>query len=213
MFISKKEKFIFVHIPKTAGTSIKFALEQQFVNDAEKLVLPEMRSEVYSRLMNKMAPVPPHLSLADSEKLFDIDIRKYRVVISVRNPWERLVSLFKYVTEVNTSHCLTDAAKEHGISRTIEHLVKDEENLIESFPQHAFYQAPIKDIETYFLRTEYLENDTNLLKRETGIEIGLLGHLNKSSDQSISLRPDIQHLIAYHEFPTIEKFSYSYNDI
>ena len=118
MFISKKEKFIFVHIPKTAGTSIKSALEKQFVNDAEKLVRPEMRSEVYSRLMSKMAPVPPHLSLADSEKLFDIDIRKYRVVISVRNPWERLISLFKYVSEVNTSHSLTDAAKEHGISRT-----------------------------------------------------------------------------------------------
>ena len=92
-------------------------------------------------------------------------------------------------------------------------IVKDEESLIESFPQRAFYQTTIQDIETYFLRTEYLENDTNLLKCQTGIEIGLLGHLNKSSDQPISLRPDIQHLIAYHEFPTIERFSYSYNDI
>ena len=54
------------------------------MNDAEKLVRPEMRSEVYSRLMQKMAPIPPHLSLVELEKLFDIDIRKYRVVISVR---------------------------------------------------------------------------------------------------------------------------------
>ena len=43
MIISEKARLIFIHIPKTAGTSVRSALEKNILNDAEKLVKVEFK--------------------------------------------------------------------------------------------------------------------------------------------------------------------------
>src|SRR5215813_14048351 len=87
--ISHKHKFIFVHIPKTAGTSIEEAL----------------RDETCQLLRNEWdhtrAPHAPlnHLTLrelADCHILTPAQLKSYFKFCFVRNPWDRLVSEIFY---------------------------------------------------------------------------------------------------------------------
>ena len=213
MIISEQARLIFIHIPKTAGTSVRSALQMSISNDAENLVKPEFKEHFEKRKRMGLSYVPPHMTLTDTIHCFKIDINDYRVLVSVRNPWERFISFFKYVTEINKEHPLTKAASEFGISRTIEHLIKDEKNLIERQPQHAWYNSPTVHEETYFLRTERLQEDMDHFGTITDIRVPNLKHLNKSNNNILNINKPIKHLIAYHENPTIEKFGYNYENI
>ncbi len=84
--ISHKHKFIFIQIPKTAGTSIAKALEPHTVAPLEEIndidLTPIKNTTTYKKgaLINRM--------------LFE-NIKKYpdyRKFTFVRNPWDRLVS-------------------------------------------------------------------------------------------------------------------------
>ena len=70
--INHKDKFIFVHIPKTGGTSI----ESLFIKNADIKDVPEKHSMARD---------------IDSELL-----EKYYTFTFVRNPWDRMVSYYKF---------------------------------------------------------------------------------------------------------------------
>ena len=72
--ISHKYKFIFVHIPKTAGTSVKTALNT--------LVNP---NEIINVEGHEPTKYQPYLSLP------------YTKFTIIRNPWDRAVSSWKWV--------------------------------------------------------------------------------------------------------------------
>ena len=213
MIISEKARLIFIHIPKTAGTSVRGVLEKTILNDAEKLVKVEFKEYFEKRKILNLSYIPPHFTLSDVINFFNIDVNNFRVLITVRNPWERYVSFFKYITEINKEHPLSKAAMEFGISRIIKYLIKDDKNLIERQPQHVWYNTTTPHEETYFLRTECLQEDTNYFIAKTNIKIPNFEHLNKSYDGILEMEKGIIDLIAYHEKPTIEKFGYNYENI
>lgn len=62
------DKFIYIHIPKTAGTSIAHSLKE------------------YEKI-----PFPPHTKLFEYEKKVDTNVFKFA---SVRNPWCRMLSWY-----------------------------------------------------------------------------------------------------------------------
>jgi chondroitin 4-sulfotransferase 11 len=70
--IDDKHKFIFIHIPKTGGTSIEKAFKKR-IKGGHK-----------------------HLTLFDYENELKTEIEKYFVFSVIRNPWDRLVSYWKY---------------------------------------------------------------------------------------------------------------------
>lgn len=70
--ISREHKFIFIHIPKTGGTSIEQALKAK-VKGASK-----------------------HRTVTDYENQLKSDIEKYFLFSVIRNPWDKLVSYWKY---------------------------------------------------------------------------------------------------------------------
>jgi hypothetical protein len=83
--ISHKHRFIFIHIPKTAGTSIEEALR-----DESCQLLP-------GEWDYRRAPHAPlnHLTLqevADCGILTPAQLKSYFKFCFVRNPWDRLVS-------------------------------------------------------------------------------------------------------------------------
>ena len=83
--ISHKHKFIFIHIPNTAGTSIEKALY-----DESCQLLPGEWD--YDRA--RYAPLN-HLTLqelVDSALLTPAQLQSYFKFCFVRNPWDRLVS-------------------------------------------------------------------------------------------------------------------------
>jgi hypothetical protein len=75
MIISDSRKFVFVHIPKNAGTSIRAALEG--FADGQSAASPDTTHETLSALIARHP-----------------ELKTYFKFAFVRNPWERLVSFF-----------------------------------------------------------------------------------------------------------------------
>src|SRR5690348_4368952 len=91
MVLSDSRKFLFIHIPKAAGTSIRRTLEPYAITD----------HLAYSRGIDdyvaKKRQFPPHLTYANAAKVLKVDLGAYFTFAFVRNPWDRYVSMFQFV--------------------------------------------------------------------------------------------------------------------
>ena len=81
MLISKKRKFVFIHIPKTAGTSISVLLKNRYKRD----VVENMKTHVHAR------HIIQHLEEQGE------NWQHYFFFSFVRNPFERLHSLYHFI--------------------------------------------------------------------------------------------------------------------
>tara|TARA_Y100000287_G_C14137589_1_gene313056 strand:- start:194 stop:796 length:603 start_codon:yes stop_codon:yes gene_type:complete len=69
---SQEHNFIFIHIPKTGGTSIEQVFKKRFKGNRK------------------------HMTMLDYENELGSEINKYFIFSVIRNPWDRLVSYWKY---------------------------------------------------------------------------------------------------------------------
>jgi len=90
--VSHTHRCIFVHIPRAAGTSLKSVLESADLRSVQP-------REPFRSDDDKFHPPPPHLRAGDhiayglvTPEQFDA----YFKFTFVRNPWDRLVSEYKY---------------------------------------------------------------------------------------------------------------------
>jgi hypothetical protein len=89
--ISHRHRFIFIHPVKTGGTSIELALAP-FCEERIKLDKKTHHYAVYYK--EKMTK---HYSFEDYKRLFKRrDLSKYRVIYTLRNPWDRILSAYSY---------------------------------------------------------------------------------------------------------------------
>jgi len=88
MILSRKKKFVFIHIPKTAGTSIT-KLIMELVPDASELI-------TYSK-----HPLLTHVSSRQVLKYLEEETNEnpsdYQFFCFTRNPFERLHSLYHFI--------------------------------------------------------------------------------------------------------------------
>jgi len=101
MFISNSQRFIFIHIPKTAGTSITYALESSFKwND---IVIGSTESgkqiaEIYRKKgfkLRKHSPATKVREVVGEDKWND-----YFTFTFVRHPYTRTLSLYTYMARL-----------------------------------------------------------------------------------------------------------------
>lgn len=83
--ISHEKKFIFIHIPKNGGTSINISLRDYCEYP------PELSAGI--RNSNLSIEYQKHTALAEI-KNSNIDIQKYFKFCIIRNPWDRILSLY-----------------------------------------------------------------------------------------------------------------------
>ena len=114
MIISKGRRYIFVHIPKTGGTAMAFALEARakaddiMIGDTPKAV--KRRSRVKN--IKTAGRLWKHSTLADAEGLITrADMADLFTFTLVRNPWDRMVSYYYWLQTQTFSHPAVILAK------------------------------------------------------------------------------------------------------
>ena len=95
MPIFEKQKKIFIHIPKTAGTSIGTFFEENY---KKSLILNQFK----------------HNTFIEYQNLLKNNLNNYAIFSVVRNPYDRILSYFKYHLERNAkfSNLKVEIAKE-----------------------------------------------------------------------------------------------------
>ena len=193
MIISLSKRFIFVHNPKTAGTSIRTALEPF----AEKL----------SHRPKK------HETITELQKRTKMDLSNFFIFGFTRNPWDRACSFYHH-SLLNPKHKFED--KFGNLNDFIESLGRTRRpNSSKPFArewvsveqQHLFFNE-----NTHIGRFETLEQDFSFIMDKIGVQTHL-NHYNKSVKcryQDLYNKKSIDIIADLYEID-IDKYDYTFD--
>ncbi|MCH2094520.1 MAG: sulfotransferase family protein [Rhodobacteraceae bacterium] len=181
MIISRGRGYVFVHIPKTGGTSMALALEARAKSD-DILIGDTPKAK---RRKARLAALTPRGRLWKHSTLADIDgiltpaeLSEMFVFTLVRNPWDRMVSYY---------HWLQDQSFDHP-AVALSHRLHFAEFVAHPMIQASFLNAPYASYVTdvagseccaLFLRLEHLDDDLDRLTEHLGFQLDL-PHVNRS---------------------------------
>lgn len=185
MIISPGRNFIFVHIPKTGGTSFALSLEQRAMKDDILIGDTPKARRRRKRIKDLEAAgrLWKHSTLADIEGVVGVDdIAAAFTVTLVRNPWDRLVSYYHWLRVQAFDHAGVRAAQSLSFS---EFLHSDHvQSAIPASPYtHYMTRADgVEDCDLY-IRIEHFDEDAAPLWAHLGFQLEL-PHTNRSDRQS-----------------------------
>jgi hypothetical protein len=202
MLLSLRHRFIFIHIYKTAGTSLTHALR------------PYAREPLPSRFLQRLglrkpaiAPLPDHVSARDlraaiPSELFDSCFK----FAFVRNPWDWQVSLYHYMRDLrrHPQHAIVQGM---SFDDYIEWRVTSDKHLQKDFVTDASGSLLVD----FIGRFENVEEDARTVFDRIGIR-AVLPHRNRSfHDEYRTYYSDrSKRLVSEHFAPDIEMFGYSF---
>ena len=159
MFINHKHKFIFIHIPKNAGTSIRNSFD---INGYDKQVV----SKRY-----------PHSTCSEIKKYCGDDIwNEYYKFSFIRHPFDRLVSFYHFHKSGQYKHKI---GRERAYTQSFKEWVMNNNNVNILRTQSEYLDEQINFIGCY----EELQKDFNVVCNQIGIEPYELPHYNKSQHE------------------------------
>jgi hypothetical protein len=183
--ISHKHKFIFVHVSKTAGTTIRFALQGKY-------------DELHD----------PHHSLISEikEKLSEQVFQSYFKFGVVRNPWDREVSRYKFIKnrKCNSKHKYC----QNGFN---EYLFKFVELGLVNYDA---LKIDGKIGVDYIMKFENLQEDFDKICDKIGIPQRKLPHKNATKHKHYTEYYDdeTKQIVAEKYVRDIEYFGYNFGD-
>lgn len=206
MLLSHQYNFIFIHIYKVAGTSVKSVLN--------KYTLPPYES-VITKDLQKVGRLPcgtnyrGHIKAREvRSQLGDETFERFFKFAFVRNPWDWQVSLYEFMLQ-RESHWQHDVIKNMaGFEDYIEWRVSTQKVL-----QKKFISDKQGNIIVDFVgRYENLQADFQKVCAKLGIAEELLPHLNQSDrrDYRDYYNKRTKHLISEHFREDIELFGYDF---
>lgn len=149
--ICKKRKIVYIHIPKTAGTSVEKLLFPKYnFNETPNYEICYGWDENFGWLN--------HLTMREFEVLFpNLDIHDFLVFTVVRNPWDRIVSEFFWKSSTSKM--------EMSFSDFVYRIYKKDYEIIQSF-----YKSPIALMQHIKKQTNYIskefEGDITIIRFE-----------------------------------------------
>jgi hypothetical protein len=207
MVVNTAHRFIFIHVPKAAGTSLAAALACLSGNRTDWLARTK-----HETLAAFLAAIPHRITPRDRE--LGLDPRTYSRCAFVRNPWDRLASLYRYLVEQRPRPEIDGV----GSFRHFLMLARDRTPWVTGLhsmrQQIDFLSQPDGALEVAFLgHFEHLPEDTLRLGTCIGAPL-LLPHLNRSSnadnDYRRSYDPETIAVVEVLFADDIRHFGYSF---
>jgi len=202
--ISFQKRFLFVHIPKTAGNSIQSVLRDY---SEDQLVALRKEQDGIERfgLRNPEYKIKKHSTLSEyREALGDAQFGNLYKFTCVRNPWDRMVSYYFTPTQ---SQETWNRKKFRGI---ISKAVSVADYLRLSDDEH----DPFANVD-YIMRFENLTDDFRTVCDVLGISSAMLPHYNRSNrDNHYSTYYDdeLRELVRTRFAAEIQRFGYRFEE-
>jgi hypothetical protein len=199
--ISIQKRFLFVHIPKTAGNSIQSALREY---SEDQLVALRKEQDGIERfgLRNPHYNIKKHSTLAEyRDALRNEQFRILYKFTCVRNPWDRMVSY--YFTPTQAPEKLNRKKFREIISKALP--VADYLRLDQGEAD------PFSNVD-YMMRFENLGDDFRTVCGALGISAMTLPQYNRSSREHYSKYYDeeLRDLVRARFAAEIERFGYTF---
>jgi len=215
MIISHGRKFIFVHIPKTGGTSLSLALEAKAMKD--DILIGDTPKAKNRRKRIKDVQVSgrlwKHARLTDIYGLVTQEqIERYLVFTIVRNPWDRVVSYYHWLKMQKFNHPAVKIAKNNSFA---DFLATPSTQSSLHNDATRYYVSDLNGIVRcdMYLRMEYLSEDAGRLGENLGIKLADLSHDNRSereSDYTGYYDVESQNIVHAAFADDIERFEYRF---
>jgi len=182
MIISRGRGYIFVHIPKTGGTSLALALEGRAMKDDILIGDTPKAQKRKGRLkgVETKGRLWKHASLRDAEGLISTEeMQSLFVFTLVRNPWDRVLSYYSWLQGQNFDHPAVGLAQSLDFGAFVAH--PQVLGAIRAQPYASYVVDPDgAECCNLYLRLEHLDDDLPRLEAALGVKLGPLPHTNRS---------------------------------
>jgi hypothetical protein len=181
MILSRGRGYLFIHAPKTGGTSMALALEARAMKD--DIMLGDTPKAAKRRKRLKGVPAAgrlwKHATLADLDGVVHAhELDDLFIFTMVRNPWDRMVSYYNWLQMQTFAHPAVGHAKSLDFAGFV----------AEPVIAHSFSQSPAvsfvsdaqgRDWADLFIRLEHLAEDILPLEAHLGFNLDV-PHVNQS---------------------------------
>lgn len=211
MIISPGRGYIFVHIPKTGGTSLSLALEARA--KADDILIGDTPKAVRRRrrLVNLSSPgrLWKHARLADIEGMPELPDPAF-VFTLVRNPWDRMISLYHWALAQDFSHPMIEAAKAQSFADFLEDPAMARAFRNDGAASYVTDRSGRERCDAY-VRLEHFQSDIAPVEQHLGFRINL-PHVNASVRPSASelYTPRTRDLVASYFADDLARFGYEF---
>jgi len=174
MIVSPGRNYVFVHIPKTGGTSLATALEARAMRDDILIGDTPKARKRRGRLagIQTSGRLWKHSSLSDIEGLMPAPwMRQTFVVTLVRNPWDRMVSYYHWLRIQSFDHPAVTAAKTHDFAAFLD--LAGVRATVRAHPFGRYVRLGGQERCTLFIRLEDFASDAGPLWDHLGFRLDL----------------------------------------
>ncbi|MEM6408302.1 MAG: sulfotransferase family 2 domain-containing protein [Pseudomonadota bacterium] len=182
MIYSARHNYLFIHIPKTGGTSMALALEARAARDDIMLCDTPKALRRRKRVagVQSSGRLWKHARLRDLYGLLTQDqIDAAQVFTMVRNPWDRMVSYYHWLQDQSFEHAAVALAKRLDFSAFLNHPQTRASFQTNPYTSYVKTRDGV-DACALFVRLEHLEEDLPRLEALIGLKLRPFPHENAS---------------------------------
>ncbi|WP_037310425.1 sulfotransferase family 2 domain-containing protein [Ruegeria halocynthiae] len=215
MIISRGRSYVFVHIPKTGGTSLSLALEQRAMKD--DILLGDTPKAIKRRRRAKSLTARgrlwKHSTLADIDGVLSVEeLDQLTAFTLVRNPWDRVVSYYHWLRAQSFDHPAVPLAKTHSFEDFVLHPAMLR-SLTDNPARRYMTRADGVEQCQFFIRLEHFEQDAAPLFEHLGFRFSLprINRSDRSEDYRAYCTPQASDAVAKACAEDIARFGYDFD--